>query len=55
LAQSYINERHPNRLTFFDISRGLVGKKSVLDQAKYSVKKWQFDWVNLSAATFKIL
>jgi len=53
LARSYINERQPNRLTFFDISMSRIGKKSILNQAKFIAEKWQFDWINLSAASFK--
>jgi len=53
LIRTYTNERHPNRLTLFDLSRSRVGKKSPINHAKYIIDKWNFDWINLSTQTFK--
>jgi len=53
LARSYNNERHPNRLTFFDGSNSKAGRNSIQNQAKNITDKCLFDWVNLRAATFK--
>jgi len=53
LSRSYCNERQPGHLTFFDVSTSKVGRKPILNQAKNIIDKWQFDWVDLSTATFK--
>jgi len=53
LIRTYTNERHPNRLTLFDLSRSRIGKKSPLNHAKHIVDKWNFDWISLSTQTFK--
>jgi len=53
LSRAYHNERQPGKLVFFDISTSKIGKKTVLNQSKNICERWQFDWVDLSTATFK--
>jgi len=53
LIRTYTNERHPNCLTLFDLSRSRVGKKSPLNHAKHIVDKWNFDRITLSTQTFE--
>jgi len=54
LIRTYANERHPNRLTLFDLSRSRIGKKSPINHAKHVIDKWNFDWTNISIESFKL-
>jgi len=52
-SRSYQNDRHPDRITFFDLSKTKIGKKSILNNAKYITERWNFEWLSLSTFTFK--
>jgi len=53
LSKSYMNERTPGRLTFFDTSTSRVGKNCITNAAKNFVGNWSFDWLNLPPKSFK--
>jgi len=53
LCKSYLNERHPGVLTFFDCSRSRFGKKCISNVIKNYTENWNFDWLELTAYSFK--
>jgi len=54
LIRTYADEKHPNRMTLFDLSKSRIGKKSPINQAKHVVEKWNFDWTNISIQSFEL-
>jgi len=53
ISKTYVNDRLPNRLVFFDTSRSRVGRACITNAAKHYSENWQFDWVGLTFANFK--
>jgi len=53
LSKSYFNERSPGHLSFFSTNKSKFGKACLTNAAKEIVEKWDFDWLNLTVATFK--
>jgi len=53
LSKSYMNERTPERLTYFITSNLRVGKNCITNAAKNFVGIWNFDWLNLPPKSFK--
>lgn len=53
LIRSYLNDRHPGRMTFFNLSNSKIGKKSILNNLKSITEEWHFDWTSLTPYSFK--
>jgi len=48
MSKSYINERQPERVEFFNASQSKFGKLCTTNAAKKIVNTWDFDWLYLS-------
>jgi len=53
LSRTYINERHPGVLNFFDQSKSRFGKKCITNIIKTYSDNWNFEWLNLTPFSFK--
>jgi len=53
MAKSYINERRPERVEFFNTSQSKYGKLCITNGAKKIVDAWKFDWLYLTPQEFK--
>jgi len=53
LSRTYINERHPGVLNFFDHSKSRFGKKCITNIIKTYSDNWNFEWLNLTPFSFK--
>jgi len=53
MAKSYINERRPERVEFFNTSQSKYGKLCITNAAKKIVDTWKFDWLYLTPQVFK--
>jgi len=53
LSKSYFNERHPDRISFFDTSKSRLGRKCITNVIKNYTENWNFDWFGISKYEFK--
>jgi len=53
MTKSYINERKPERVEFFNTSSTKHGKLCITNAAKKIVDTWNFDWLYMSLYEFK--
>jgi len=53
ISKSYINDRYPARMSFFDTSRTRVGRVCMTNAARSYSEKWKFDYIGLSVENFK--
>jgi len=53
MNKSYINERRPERVEFFNTSLTKFGKICITNAAKKIVDRWDFDWLYMSIQEFK--
>jgi len=53
MSKSYIDERRPERVEFFNTSNSKFGKLCITNAAKKIVDTWDFDWLYLSFQEFK--
>ncbi len=54
MSQSYIPDRFPDRIRFFDYSQNKAGRDSFINRAKCISERIPFDWLNLKPNRFKI-
>jgi len=53
MAKSYINERQPERVNFFNTSHSKFGKLCITNAAKKIVSTWKFDRLYPTLQEFK--
>jgi len=53
LSKCYSNARTPEKLAFFDTSRGLIGRACLSNGLRKIVSEWDFPWLNLEPNIFK--
>jgi len=53
MTKSYINERKPERVEFFNTSNSKFGKICITNAAKKIVDSWNFDWLYMTISEFK--
>jgi len=53
LSKSYLNERNPDKVIFFDTSKTRIGKMCITNAAKKITESWEFNWLSLSIEEFK--
>jgi len=53
MTKSYINERHPERVEFFNTSQSKFDKLCTTNAAKKIANTWNFDWLFLTLQEFK--
>jgi len=54
LANTYFNERDPNRLVIFKGPNSITCRQLIVNIAHQVVNLWKFDWLNLDKLSFKL-
>jgi len=55
ISKSYLNERTPNRLVFFDTGSLKLSRICISNVDHTVVARWNFDWLNKTPTSFKTI
>jgi len=53
ISKSYTNERHPDKIFFFDTSSSKLGRTCITNLLKNYCDNWNFEWFGLNPDEFK--